>query len=74
MACETVLKGPFDKPDRCGQKIINSLTSILFYSVFGYFASKLKEIYNSDTTRSGRNDSRNETIFALFKVGNARIL
>lgn len=68
MACETALKGPFNKPDGCGQKLLNGLTSILFYSVFGYFAAKLREIYYSERFRMGRSDRRGEMVVALFKV------
>lgn len=68
MACETTLKGPFKKTEPCGLKLLNGLTSILFYSVFGYFANKLKEIYYSERLGMGRSDRRNDTIIAFFKV------
>lgn len=69
MACETALKGPFNRVAACGQKLLDGLTSILFYSVFGYFAAKLKEIYYSERLRLERSTNRTDTVYALFRVG-----
>lgn len=68
IACETALKGPFNKVAACGQKLLDGLTSILFYSVFSYFAAKLREIYYSERMRLARSNSRTDTMFAMCKV------
>lgn len=68
MALEIVLKGPFDRPEGCSQKLTNSLTAILFYSVFGYFFAKLKDIYTSEDSMPRSGQRRSEAFVAFLKV------
>ncbi|GJQ66469.1 hypothetical protein Trydic_g4466 [Trypoxylus dichotomus] len=51
------------------EKLITGLTTLLFYSVFGYFVNRLKEIYLNDWSRPRRtNNVYRDYSHWLFKV------
>lgn len=67
--CEVAIirrKLPAEKKD---EKLITGLTTLLFYSVFGYFVNRLKDIYLSEWSRPRRtNNIYRDYSQWLFKI------
>lgn len=50
--CDIALNEPLQSKEKNSKKLVTGLTSLLFYSVVGYFSSRVKDICDSDYGRS----------------------
>lgn len=67
MACDLALNGPFDKPPESNSIIVAGLTSILFYTVIGYFISRIRDIC-TNIPHQTESRSRGNSLWCLFKI------